>query len=260
MSDHIPFNIQAEIMKRLPVKPLNRYRGPLKIVVLWNPAVRKSVGIVIPNVMLLPRGSTGVCPNSGDPKLVKINCTCNGSLMTVDLEMEVFTLSMRVWKTVSNIPLAFKSCDLTCEGQVSIGGFIYWYASDKFKLGDGIQSNMIVSFELKSDEFGEVKESLGLLEYYEDGEVPFCGVWIMNEGVTKSFTKMFNVKILDFWRYTVLEFRNNGEAIIETAHDDSESTALEVYEPCSGRHNGIGIDGKYDSYSVEVLHGDTTLA
>ncbi|GKE65088.1 F-box domain containing protein [Tanacetum coccineum] len=187
--------------------------------------------------------------------------------MTVDWEVEVFALSTRVWKTVSSIPLAFKYCYLTCEGHVSIGGFIYWHGCDFFKLGDGIPFNTIVSFDLKSDEFGEVclpdrlvhsclrvlkvKESLGLLEYYEDGEVPFCGVWIMNEGVTKSFTKMFNVNILNFWRYRVLEFRNNGEAIIETALDDSHSSALEVCEPCSGRHNGIGIDGKYGSYSVK---------
>ncbi|GKB11154.1 hypothetical protein Tco_0845077, partial [Tanacetum coccineum] len=96
-----------------------------------------------------------------------------------------------------------------------------------------------------SDEFGEVclpgrlvnkftiskvYESLGLFEYYNEGETRFCDVWIMKEGVTKSFTKMLSIKAPDIWvRYRVLELRKNGEAIIENI-DDTNSSVLEVYE------------------------------
>ncbi|GKD25162.1 F-box domain containing protein, partial [Tanacetum coccineum] len=159
MSDYIPFEIQSEIMKRLPVKSLVQFRSvskqwksfidcpefiktyhinhpnpkhhllvrynhvptytsiiddntfpqqkfpltapePLnllssvdgllcfyglykdieletKMVVLWNPSVRKCVGIPIPNVFDSPYGYTrigfGVCRDTNDPKLVKIN-------------------------------------------------------------------------------------------------------------------------------------------------------------------------------------------
>ena len=81
---------------------------------IWNPTVRKSVGIVVPNVFHFPKGLTfigfRVCPNTSDPKLVKINTF---GFRTVDLEVDVFNLSTRVWKAVSDIPIAFRSCDLT---------------------------------------------------------------------------------------------------------------------------------------------------
>nr|GEZ47398.1 hypothetical protein [Tanacetum cinerariifolium] len=48
-----------------------------KMVVLWNPSLRKCVGIVIPNVVdllvLYTRIGFGVCPHTNDPKIVKIN-------------------------------------------------------------------------------------------------------------------------------------------------------------------------------------------
>nr|GEZ65164.1 hypothetical protein [Tanacetum cinerariifolium] len=48
-----------------------------QMVVLWNPSVRKCVGIPIPNVLYSPQGYTrigfGVCRDTSDPKLVKIN-------------------------------------------------------------------------------------------------------------------------------------------------------------------------------------------
>ncbi|GKB81059.1 retrovirus-related pol polyprotein from transposon TNT 1-94 [Tanacetum coccineum] len=174
-------------------------------------------------------------------------------------EVEVYMLSTRVWKSMSNIPPAFKTCGLMSR-HICFDGFIYWLAYDSIKLADRIKSNLIISFDLKSHEFGEVclpdrlvhtnelvvskvYESLGLFEYYNDGETRFCDVWIMKEGVTKSFTKMLSIKGLDSWvRYRVLELRKNGEAIIENI-DDTNSSLLEVYDPSSGSISGMGING-----------------
>ncbi|GKC42968.1 putative F-box domain-containing protein [Tanacetum coccineum] len=62
--------------------------------VLWNPTVRKTVGVVIPH---LPTDfisarvfSFGVCPNTNDPKLVQL-IVYNGP--TIKWEAKVFTLS-----------------------------------------------------------------------------------------------------------------------------------------------------------------------
>ncbi|GJW49449.1 F-box domain containing protein [Tanacetum coccineum] len=188
-----------------------------KIVVLWNPSIGKAVGITT-NSLLLPDGLTfigfGVCPNTSDLKLVKIN-TIGSS--TVNWEVE--------------------------------------------------ESNLIISFDLKSDEFGEVclpdrlvntsglalsevYESLGLFEYYNDGDISFCDAWIMKEGVTKSLTKMLSIKAPDTWaRYRLLELRKNGEVIIENI-DDTNSSVLEVCEPSSGRTSGVGINGSSGSFRV----------
>ena len=130
-----------------------------EMVVLWNPSIGKAVGIPISNSLFQLTGNTfigfGVCPNASDPKLVRIN-TIIGYGTTVDWEVEVYTLSARVWKSVLNIiPPAIKSSYLK-NGQVFVGGFIYFCAYDDIRLQGGIRSNLIVSFDLKSDEFGEV--------------------------------------------------------------------------------------------------------
>nr|GEZ88966.1 hypothetical protein [Tanacetum cinerariifolium] len=60
--------------------------------VIWNPTVRKYVGIVILNAldMYIVIGF-GVCPDTSDPKLVKISVIVTPSMWVV----EVFTLRLR---------------------------------------------------------------------------------------------------------------------------------------------------------------------
>ncbi|GJV72789.1 hypothetical protein Tco_1492784, partial [Tanacetum coccineum] len=65
----------------------------------------------------------------------------------------------------------------------------------------------------------KVNESLGLLEYYDEGEM-------------------------------VLGFTNNGEIVMEIEDDDFVESQIEVYEPSSGRLNSVGISGKYATFSV----------
>ncbi|GJR19922.1 F-box domain containing protein [Tanacetum coccineum] len=307
MSDYIPFEIQSDIIKRLPVKSLVQFRSvskqwksfidnpkfiknyhtnpqhhllvrynhvptytsiiddntfpgqkfpltapePLKLlkftltlgsvdgllgffglyketmmVVLWNPSVRKCVGIVTSNVADLQFGYTrigfGVSSNTSDPKLVKINVVETPSIYW---EVQVFTLSSRVWRTVyTGAP--FKLCDLMLD-HVFIDGVIYWRTLGSF----------IISFDLKSDKFGQVclpersiriyelrvakvNESLGLLEHIKESEMWVCGVWMKKDGVNKPFTKMYTIKV--------------------------EGSQMEGYEPSSG--------SIYVGFSGRILH------
>ncbi|GKA30556.1 hypothetical protein Tco_0716861 [Tanacetum coccineum] len=72
----------------------------MKIVVLWNPSVRKLVVIIISNSLLPSTGLTyigfGVCPNTSNLKLVRINTI--GYPTVLNWEVEVLTLRTRVWK------------------------------------------------------------------------------------------------------------------------------------------------------------------
>ncbi|GKD71846.1 zinc finger, CCHC-type containing protein, partial [Tanacetum coccineum] len=121
-------------------------------------------------------------------------------------EVDVFTLSSLVWKRVYT-PYEKIVRGLTRD-HVFIKGSIYWQAYDFSNEEFDDDVNVIVSFDLKSYKFGklplpdrlslirkwrvaEVKDSLGVLEYDGDGGY---GVWMM-EFVTKSFTKMFTVKV-----------------------------------------------------------------
>ncbi|GJV30432.1 F-box domain containing protein, partial [Tanacetum coccineum] len=171
-------------------------------------------------------------------------------------EVEVFSLSSRVWKRVSIDP-PLKPCDLSC-GQVCIDGSIYWHAFDNIIEEHGVRANMIISYDLTSGMFGEVSlpdclvyahtlslckrdECLALLEYYNEDEIAVCGIWMMKDGVTGSFAKTFTVKVPGKTD-RVSEFRKNGEAIRET-EDDTKVSRLEVYEPCSQHISDFGISG-----------------
>ncbi|GJW69850.1 DEAD-box ATP-dependent RNA helicase 21 [Tanacetum coccineum] len=150
--------------------------------VLWNPTFRKSVGIVIPISIVDYRTivSFGVSRDTSDPKLVKIN-------------------------TINRRP-SYWVVD------VFVDGVIYFRAYDDVYLDRGSRFNFVISFDLKSEKFGEVcvperlvhthhldvakvNESLGLLKYYDEGNMTVCGVWMRNDGANKKFSKIYNVKV-----------------------------------------------------------------
>ncbi|GJS81264.1 F-box domain containing protein [Tanacetum coccineum] len=194
--------------------------------VIWNPCVRKCVDVIVPNVLYSPYGYTVV------------------GFGIYRWEVEVFSLSSRVWKRVSIDP-PLKPCDLSF-GQVCIRGFIYWHAFDNIIEGHGVRANMIISYDLTSGVFGEVSlpdclvyahtlslckrdQCLALLEYYKEDEIAVCV-----PGKTDRAS----------------EFRKNGEAIRETEDDTSVSNRLEVYEPCSQHISDIGISGNCSLFAV----------
>ncbi|GJR52459.1 putative pentatricopeptide repeat-containing protein [Tanacetum coccineum] len=237
-----------------------------RMAVIWNPTVRKSVGIAIP----IPKAGYkriivgfGVCPDTSDPKLVKISATNIPSMW----EVQVFTLSTRFWKTVY-MGAPFKSCNLMWF-QVFVNGVIYFRASD-FNFVNQVRSNFIISFDLKSEKFGEVclperlvhtpyldldvakvNESLGLLEYYAEGDMRVCGVWTRNDGDNKTFSKIYTVKVVGKSLLSrVLTFRNNGEVVMQLDDDNNHECRIEVYEPLSGLISGVGINGNQRTFSA----------
>ncbi|GKA15667.1 putative pentatricopeptide repeat-containing protein [Tanacetum coccineum] len=236
-----------------------------KMAVIWNPTVRKSVGIVVIPKVGYKRTIVGfgVCPDTSDPKLVKISVDATPSMW----EVEVFTLSTRVRKIVfTGAP--FKSCYLSSVHQVFVNGVIYFHAYG-IDLDGGVRSHCIISFDLKSEKFGEVclperllhtplfnvvkvNESLGLLEYYDEGDMRVCGVWKREDGANKTFSKIYTIKVEGMLLYdSVLGFRNNGEVVMELQDADNyKESGIEVYEPLSGHTNGVGINGKAYTFSA----------
>ncbi|GJZ57077.1 zinc finger, CCHC-type containing protein [Tanacetum coccineum] len=163
-------------------------------VVIWNPTVRKSVGIVIPKASNMKTiVGFGVCPDTSDLKLVR----------SVSLKYLVF-----------------------------VDGVIYFHAYDDASLDQGLLFNFVISFDFKSEKFGEVclperlvhtpylamakvNESLGLLEYYDEGGMKVCGVWSRKDGANNQFTTIYTIKVEGKWYNRVLGFRNNGEVVME---------------------------------------------
>ncbi|XP_071718739.1 putative F-box protein At1g32420 [Rutidosis leptorrhynchoides] len=247
-------------LNRPRLKKLGSSRGIICIliinsdmVVLWNPTIRKSVGIAIPN-MLDSHGYTafgfGVCPGTSDPKLVKITYIKSSP---TEWEVEMFTLSSGDWRSIP-IDMPFNKPVRLLWDNVCINGVIYWCAGSENK------HNRIISFDLTSEEFGEVFlwDSLArstedlfvsklmdslvvIIKSYNEVDEPGCDVWKMNHGVMKSWTKLYTVRPSAIG-LSIIEFRKNGEPIIE-AIDEYGSIILEVYDPCSRHVRDLKFDG-----------------
>ncbi|XP_076882900.1 F-box protein CPR1-like [Bidens hawaiensis] len=282
--DHKFSPIDCPIVKSAAAKPmldcshglvclLGYHRVQRKsMMVLWNPSIRKSVNIPVPSAW--DAYGFGVCPKTSDPKIVRI---AHGPRQTssMDRYAEVFTLSSGVWRRVL-MNSQFKFLHFSIGHHAIIGGVIYWVAYEYDHLSNtiimGLTRSRIISFDLESEEFGEVelpdslvgpdyhlyiaklKESLVVLNYrkrYPGGQ-RVCDAWMSENGVSKSsFTKLFTFQdnssnASKFYR--IIGFRTNGQPIIKLKQIPPMVKELEVYDPRSKHLNGIGIYG----YSFEM--------
>ncbi|XP_076942412.1 putative F-box protein At1g32420 [Bidens hawaiensis] len=340
MSDHIPFEIQAKIMKRLPVRSLIqfrsvsktwkslidssefvtsyssqqkhmfiRYRAPdyssgyVSVVddhtfprnrvsltrppkyehyhiigcchgllcfynfagraAIWNPSTRRAYDVV-PNV---PDGKVyatvlgfGVCPVTKDPKIVKITYVEHGieleSISSIPFQVDVFMLSTWEWRTLSrNLPRSVSLCN-----SVEIDGIVYWLATDRNTV-DGEPCYSIISFDITSEEFGEInlpnrlarsrhymiivsklRESLVLVEMSNhESNRSTHNLWMMKGGL---FTQLYTVPDLEY----IIGFRHSGEPIIERAYADHGE--LLAYEPQSNHMDNLGFYGVQHHFCV----------
>ncbi|KAJ0435428.1 putative F-box domain-containing protein [Helianthus annuus] len=188
--------------------------------VLWNPSIRKAVDVVVPNVA---NGNTyetvlgfGVCRETSDPKIVKITYIVRWddieSASHIPCQVEVYTLSTGAWRSLSgNLPrkvIRFDFCPLSDCYSVVMDGVLYWLATDRITF-DSRSWNLIISFDMTNEEFGEVnlpnglappldghylivsklRESLVVLEGVEEANRIVYNVWMLEGDVSKSFTK-----------------------------------------------------------------------
>ncbi|GKA73971.1 F-box protein-like protein [Tanacetum coccineum] len=325
MSDNIPFDIQMEIIKRVPdVKSLIRFRAVSKpwksyiessnfitdgendiltqqqdfapnvtdlvkqlkystvfgsscglwflrgynsskteMVVVWNPSIRKSVGIVVPCELTNTREQFthfgfGVCPSTYDPTIVGISyCSQKWKCKAVG----IFTLSSNTWKMIPSSNMPCESFNPRSATQVAIDRFIFWVAFD------GIV-NLILSFDLITHEFKEVNLPVSIVNrvapaisiskpnesYTDEVNGLVYSVWMMGEegGVMSSFTKLFNINTPDDSPLIskLLGFTMSGEPIMETEKDYGEFATVEVYKPFSEHINDLGINGDTDSFFI----------
>ncbi|GKB43258.1 hypothetical protein Tco_0888200, partial [Tanacetum coccineum] len=104
-----------------------------------------------------------------------------------------------------------------------------------------------------SSDLVKVNDSLGLLEYYDEGDMMVCGVWKREDGANKTFSNIYTIKVegLSCNSVCVLGLRNNGEVVMELQDADNfEESRIEVYEPLSGRTNSVGINGSAMTFSA----------
>ncbi|XP_071697791.1 putative F-box protein At1g32420 [Rutidosis leptorrhynchoides] len=228
------------------------YDGVKKMYVIWNPSIRKSIGIdaLKPLRYSLNKVYFGVCPVTRDPKLVTI---------TRNWIVQIYTLSSGKWRKISN-KLPRGTIKLHPDYVVT-DRIMYWDATDSTTNG-----RFIVSFDLTSEEFAlidipnyitnhkykilKLRDTLVFLKYLKTAKVD-CEVWMMmNNGVSKTFTKLYNIMTLNplpnrVRGFTIPNrvrgFTNSGTPIIETGNHFAPD-GLYVIEPNSERVTKIWFE------------------
>ncbi|MFS8015819.1 putative F-box domain-containing protein [Helianthus anomalus] len=157
-----------------------------------------------------------VCGETNDPKIVKINCMKDlwgvEDVAYVPWQVEVFTLSTGAWRSPYSSILPRNSIRFS-ESQVVVDGVIYWLGCDRIAVDDARfrSYNLIISFDTTSEEFGEVnlpdslaqfraslslyklRESLVMIEHHYGANDLVYLVWIMEDGVPRTFAKLFTI-------------------------------------------------------------------
>lgn len=244
---------------------LYAYRGDKKnLIVVWNPSIRKSVGVELsyePNAV-----GFGVCPKTNDLKIVTV-------LFTGNWIGKVSTLGCGGWRSIS-VNLDLPNSPTFKPDQVVIDGVIYWVVYN------GTLRNMIISFDLESEEFGEVelpnglarprieltvfkrKDSLAMVTY--DFPALDLDVWMMRkiDGAKYLCTKVYTYKWAAMDNMAgIMGFRKNGEPIRQRVYytdddinedDDGIGTRLEAYEPYAERITKLGVGSEEGCYLFTV--------
>ncbi|KAF5935645.1 hypothetical protein HYC85_026774 [Camellia sinensis] len=132
---------------------------------LWNPLIRKSVSIPYPNVRFGSHGpfmhslGFGFDSISNDFKVVRIvhiGLDCN----RVPPEVELYTLKTGIWRNISDKALPYIVVERS--RQAYINGVSHWVAHTPRYGHGGIFRNLIVSFNMNDEVFGEISFPEGI--------------------------------------------------------------------------------------------------
>ncbi|PWA42179.1 F-box domain-containing protein [Artemisia annua] len=314
MSDNIPFELQVDIMNRLPVKALLQFRtvskswkycidSPdfgvgydargshttpftltydqgtsqgvwcfhsfYKIAVIWNPSLKKSVGLTVPTLLSHRAGhksfiAFGVSPHNMDPTVLHISLPTKGHGRWF---VSWFSFNTKQWNPIDPEKLPRESIRLKRSSQAVIGRYIFWVASEKHvqneSTGYCYKSFLIMSFDLLSMTFQEVEipESIRVhlpipFSIFAHGDAlvvcgniladvnnVFCVRILEVEGasltgrILRSFTHQSHccLRLLGFTKYE--------EPIVEVDTPFQSEHTLEVYQQWSGQFHNVCIEG-----------------
>ncbi|MFS8014177.1 putative F-box domain-containing protein [Helianthus anomalus] len=252
-------------------------------VVIWNPLITKAVAVVVPNVVYDKMFNTelgfGVCRETSDPKIVKIryiNWFMNmENVNCIPWQVEIFTLNTGVWRSPNSSNLPRKSISFVSKDGVCVDRVFYWLATDRsvVYVQTPAYNIMVISFDMTSEEFGEVnlpdsfvyheslrdlyidnlRESLVLVECSGEVDNLVYSVWMMEDGVPKSFTKLYAIHAPDATITGVHGFRKSGELVMGVIEDGRKAQSLVVYEPNLEHISYLGIScGTNDARQIDV--------
>ncbi|GKA63410.1 putative F-box domain-containing protein [Tanacetum coccineum] len=243
MADYIPLEIQAEIMKRLPVISLIRFRTVSK---QWKSLIDSPKFIA-------------------DHCVIQHHTQSHRHLLLRYLEAEVSSTDCvaRYFSIVDDDTFPHQKVFMTTPVSVNLLNYPAKLLASLRHVFDQ-NCRLIMSFDLTSEEFTEIylpqnlascktdvcisklNESLVVLE---KNHASNANVWIMQNGDPKLFTHIFTINTPIKSIRDVAGFRKNGETIIEKKKGLKEKELI-VYEPNSKQINYTGIAGPFGYFFV----------
>ncbi|XP_059285001.1 F-box/kelch-repeat protein At3g06240-like [Lycium ferocissimum] len=245
-------------------------QGKTYTIILWNPAIRRS--ITLPKPTHVQFGSYGphICLGFGfdqkthDHKVVRIAYLHDDHEANTVLpsKVEVYSLSTGLWKTV-NSKIHCKIIEYVYTS-VYLSGAIHWISYTENEGGEF--TNSLLVFDLSKEKFSEIGLPQELVHVSPfDLSVRLCGgqismiwfkkgcdcgeswdrcaVWVMNQyGELESWTKKF-VVVLEGGISHVIGFTGNGESLVMDYNGD-----LLSYNPESMEWKDLDIHGAFFSF------------
>ncbi|KAJ0781549.1 putative F-box domain-containing protein [Helianthus annuus] len=281
MSDNIPFEIQEEIIKKLPVKSLiqfrsvskpwkslidstdfiKHYRGQMQhLLVRYIDKVdirEKNISIVDDDSFPTQRVSvtrptlfnmlkTYVIIGSSHGLLCLYSDGCDNMVVLWNLSIrKAVAVDVRYVSNVYDTVIGFGVCRETSDPKIVKITYIH-NRTETISIPDSIPWQVEV-FTLSTGVWRSPCNNL------PRKAVQFTGlqmvVWMMEGDVQKTFTKLFTIYTPAETVLTVLEFRKSGEPVIEYRREQDKDSSLVVYDPCSKQFNNLEINGR-GSYNV----------
>ncbi|GJQ94763.1 hypothetical protein Tco_0005902 [Tanacetum coccineum] len=210
-----------------------RFSGGTGMLVLWNPSLRRSVGI-------LESGYFGVfgftvCPVTNEPTIVKIS---------FPWKVHIFTLSSKKWTEIVMNQLNFMM------GRMLAKEFKAIDLPDKITTPFTSPVRFILS---------KLKGSIVVIVPHREVKV-----WKMEPDC--SFMQLLTINTPDSYISNIAGFRKNGDLLVEKEerrgrlgfYGEARESALEIYDPCSQDISNLGFSGQNGSFFVrsymETLH------
>ncbi|GJT03736.1 hypothetical protein Tco_0838198 [Tanacetum coccineum] len=185
--------------------------GENSMLLLWNPSIKKSVGISVPNYTYQPDSPKmifgfGICPVTLEPTILKINYPLYTDRPWY---VSVSTLSSRIWYNLDYDCLSRESLRIKQAGQVVIGGKIFWIGSERFYNDDG--DTVIIS---ESFDFGNFRFIYAWALEVEGGFLSSCNLLFTIPHPGGHYLKLLrfskdNQPIVDATIVQQCEFHNN---------------------------------------------------
>uniref|UniRef100_A0A2P2JWR4 F-box domain-containing protein n=1 Tax=Rhizophora mucronata TaxID=61149 RepID=A0A2P2JWR4_RHIMU len=204
--------------------------------ILWNPSIRRYHRPPRPTIPC-PMSNNfygcvlgfGLDSGNNDCKVVRI-VNVRRRMITdkahrYPIEVELYSLNAGSWRKIdANLdPFA-----MVCGGlsQALLNGVVHWVVC---RIVDGQEENSILTFDLKSESFGDIflpkslaadsedltlsvfEKALNLFDIDDD----CCDVWVMKQyGQTESWAKKFTIDLQGIIQRPLL-YRKNGEILME---------------------------------------------